>query len=119
MGPYGMLVRTCATVLLVPGVMFVYVVWTEERPLLTGPLLWTGVIAGLCAGLIGSSLESYGRYRGTAGGRFVFWTILTAAVGYLTRWFDPFWPLTPLGAIIMGTVVGLVQLTLSPRLMRH
>ena len=119
MGRYGMLVRTSATVLLVPGVMFVYVVWTEERPLLTGPLLWTGVIVGLIAGLVGSSLESYGKYPGTAGGRFVFWAIIPAAVGYLARWFDPFWPLTPFGAIIMGPVVGLVQSTLSPRLVRH
>ncbi len=110
MGFYGTILRTAISVLVVPGILFVFVVLAEPSPLLLGPLFWAAVVAGLMTGLVGSALESYRGYHQSLGRRFVYWMVTTTAIVYGTRWFVPIWPITLFGAILMGILLGVIEM---------
>lgn len=115
MGLYGTILRIAISVLTVPGILFVYVVLADSVPFRIGPLLWTALISGLMVGLVGSAIESYLAYHQSFARRFLYWTVVTALIVYFTGWFVSIWPITFFGALIMGGVVGLVQMVITPK----
>lgn len=113
MGIYGTIVRTGIALVMVPAVLFGYLVLAGTVFAPTGLVLWLGLIAGLASGLAGSALESYGGFRRDRVTRLVTWTLVTAVILYLFRWLVPVLPLTFLGSLVAGLLVGVVEAAVS------
>lgn len=115
MGLYGTMVRTGIALVMVPAILFGYMVLAGPVLGVTGAVLWLGLIAGLASGLAGSAVESYGGFRRDRVTRLFTWTLVTAVILYFFRWIVPVLPLTFLGTLVAGLLVGVVEAAVSPQ----
>jgi dolichyl-phosphate-mannose--protein O-mannosyl transferase len=118
-GIYGTMIRVGIPLVMVPAVLFGYVILTG---VFVGPaaiVLWLGLISGLASGLAGSAIESYGGFRRDRITRLVAWTLVTAVVLYVFRWIIPVVPLTFLASLIAGLLVGVIQAVITPQFTAH
>ena len=112
---YAMVLRTAISTLVVPGVLFVYVLFSGMAWGI-GHVFLTSLVAGFIIGIAGTALEPHIALPPTRSRRFLYWALITTAVIYFTKFFAPLWPITLFGALLMGIVVGALETILPAKI---